>query len=633
MAVCAVLTGLTTPAVGQFEPFGGGEKQTYNDSRDVVDVAVHLDRTKVAPGGQIIAAVMFDHDQGWHVQAHASDDPDVITTTLSAASSDPARLKPHNKHIQWPKIHYGEYGGLGEVPVFSGKAIAYVPITVPPDVSSGEVSLTITTRFQACDDTLCMRPAEQTFEKTVSVIPLSELQQSGSDADGGADASIFGGFDQSVWRDIAAGVEYVAFDLFGIITFDLNVGSWLGFVLLLIVAAIGGFLLNLTPCVLPVIPIKIIGLSQAAQGSRMRTIALGVAMTVGVLFFWLVLGGLIAGVRGFTATNQLFQYPVFTVTVGLIIIAMAVGMCGLFAVRLPQSVYMFNPSHETMHGSFLFGIMTAILSTPCTAPFMGAAAAWAATQHPAVTLSAFAAIGGGMALPYLILSIWPQMAERMPRTGPASELIKQVMGLLLLAAGLYFLGNGLSGWFVTPPDPPSKLYWWAVAVTGVAAGAWLVWRTIHLTNKTVNRTVFGVIGAVVVLISATVGFTQSADGPVNWTYYTPERFDAALDDGNVVVMDFTAEWCLNCKALEQTVLYRPRVAELLNSEGVSAIKVDLTGNNTTGKAMLQKVNRLTIPLLVVFAPDGTEVFKGDFYTVDQVIKAVEQARNGQVAAR
>jgi len=98
-------------------------------------------------------------------------------------------------------------------------------------------------------------------------------------------------------------------------------------------------------------------------------------------------------------------------------------------------------------------------------------------------------------------------------------------------------------------------------------------------------------------------------------------------------MDFTAEWCLNCKALEQTVLYRPRVAELLNSEGVSAIKVDLTGNNTTGKAMLQKVNRLTIPLLVVFAPDGTEVFKGDFYTVDQVIKAVEQARNGQVAAR
>ena len=117
--------------------------------------------------------------------------------------------------------------------------------------------------------------------------------------------------------------------------------------------------------------------------------------------FWLALAAAVSTISGFNATNKLFQYPAFTISVGVIICIMAVGMCGLFAVRLPQWIYRVNPSQESVRGSFVFGVMTAVLSTPCTAPFMGAAAAWSATQRPLITLSTFAAIGGGMALPYL----------------------------------------------------------------------------------------------------------------------------------------------------------------------------------------------------------------------------------------
>src|SRR4029453_19198183 len=112
---------------------------------------------------------------------------------------------------------------------------------------------------------------------------------------------------------------------------------------------------------------------------------------------------------------------------------------------------------------FLFGSMAAVLSTPCTAPFMGAAAAWATTQKAVITLTTFGAIAVGMPLPYLILSAFPVLVRRMPRTGPASALIKQTMGLLLLAAGAYFLGTGLAGLLATPPDPPTQAYCWAVA--------------------------------------------------------------------------------------------------------------------------------------------------------------------------
>ena len=144
----------------------------------------------------------------------------------------------------------------------------------------------------------------------------------------------------------------------------------------------------------------------------------GWLMFLGVLVFWMVLGTMIALVSGFSATNQLFQYPAFTILVGLIIGVMATGMFGFFSMRLPNFVYMINPEQDTLHGSFGLGILAAILSTPCTAPFMGAAAAWASTKQPATTLATFAAIGTGMALPYLVLAAspaWSQNAENRTR--------------------------------------------------------------------------------------------------------------------------------------------------------------------------------------------------------------------------
>ena len=196
-------------------------------------------------------------------------------------------------------------------------------------------------------------------------------------------------------------------------------------------------------------------------------------MSMGVLAFWIGLGILIALVSDFSATNQLFQYPVFTILVGAVIGIMALGMFGFFSVRLPQFIYMINPQQDSPQGSFGLGVLAAVLSTPCTAPFMGAAAAWAATQTPLTTLTTFAAIGGGMALPYLILSAFPNLVNRMPKAGPASELIKQVMGLFMLAAAAYFIGVGISALLTTPPNPPSKNFWWPVMGFVTAGGAWL----------------------------------------------------------------------------------------------------------------------------------------------------------------
>ncbi|MGD8741460.1 MAG: cytochrome c biogenesis protein CcdA, partial [Desulfobacterales bacterium] len=420
--------------------------------------------------------------------------------------------------------------------------------------------------------------------------------------------------------------EAIEFNLFGW-NFSFNTASGFGWALLLITAAFGGMLLNFTPCVLPLIPIKIISLSHAAK-DRKRCLLLGWVMSLGILAFWIALGILIALVSDFTATNQLFQYPVFTILVGSIIGIMALGMFGSFSIRLPQFIYMINPQQDSLQGSFALGILAAVLSTPCTAPFMGAAAAWSATQSSLTTAATFAAIGGGMALPYLLLSAFPHLVNRMPKAGPASELIKQVMGLFMLAAAAYFLGVGISALLSSPPNPPSKIYWWPVMGLVAAGGTWLALRTLALARKKITKTVFVSLGLILMVLPIWGALRLSDEGPINWMYYTPERFEAAIAQRKTVLMEFTAEWCLNCKVLEESVLQDQRIINLLAQEHIVPMKVDITGNNLAGKAKLKAVGSLTVPLLVIFAPDGNPVFKSDFYTADQVLGAVERARGG-----
>ncbi|MFO0874838.1 MAG: cytochrome c biogenesis protein CcdA [Phycisphaerales bacterium] len=620
--------------------FGASDADTddveqFNDSRDRVKVAVELGAEKVLPGGDMPVAIVLDIARGWHVWTN--DRPftgdlakyrkfDGATPTVIKVSSSTPGVNLNQGFLTWPDVH-GVMANLGDgmqhYAVFEGRAIAYLPITIAADAKPGPAKLAITVGFQACNDQSCMREASVELTASFEIVaPGTAIAAARVGAD-------LAGFPPDLFGRIRAGEKppsLVAFDVFGR-EFAVDARG-AGFLLLLLVAAIGGFLLNFTPCVLPVIPLKIMGLSASA-GHPARCFALGVSMSLGVVAFWLGLGAAIAGfVSGFTSINQLFQYPQFTIGVGVVIAIMAVAMCGFgFTVTLPQWVHSINPKHDSHLGSFGFGVMTAVLSTPCTAPLMGAAAAWATKQPASTTLSVFGAIGGGMAMPYLVLSAFPKLVSRMPRTGPASDLIKQVMGLLLLAAAAYFIGAGLSGLTVHPPDPPRKFFWWIVAAFGVAAGAWLLWRTLRLTRSAAKIALFGGVGALVAAVSAYIGVTQTSPGPIKWTYYTPDRFASALRSGNVVVMDFTAEWCLNCKALEAGVLFPEAVSSMLRQElGVTPIKVDLTGNNPMGNDMLRDAGRVTIPLLVVFAPDGTEVFKSDSYTQQQVLDAIQKAR-------
>jgi thiol:disulfide interchange protein len=578
------------------------------------ETAWSVDRAR--PGEEVALAIVLKIKEGFHINADQRQaklfegfkpyPTKVQVVDASEGVTIESALFPRAKPIN---VDYSNEALMS----FEGRTIIYLPMKLDQQLQPGSIQLEIKLEYQACSDRFCLLPEKQLLKDTLAVVE-SGATTSKINRELFADLSIAGSVSPA---------SAVDFSLFGW-EFSVNWSSGFGWLLVLITAAFGGMLLNVTPCVLPLIPIKIISLSQVAE-DRKKYFLLGLSMSLGVLAFWIVLGILIALVSDFTATNQLFQYPAFTILVGAIIAIMALGMFGFFSVPLPRFVYMISPQQERLEGSFVLGILAAVMSTPCTAPFMGAAAAWAATQAPLTTLSTFAAIGGGMALPYLILSSFPTLVSRIPKAGQASELIKQVMGIFMLAAAAYFLGIGISALLSLPTQPPSRIYWWPVMGLVAVGGIWLAYRSLRLASKKITQIVFVGLGLILIVLPIWGALRLSADGPIHWIYYSPQRLEDAFKQGKIVVMDFTAEWCLNCKALEEGVFRDQKITDLLASENIVPMKVDITGKNPQAKAKLKEIGSLTVPLLVIFTPDGRPVFKSDFYTVDQVLGAIKKA--------
>ena len=582
----------------------------------------------VAPGGSFVVAVVLDHDAGWHTHTNEPDVPAAlgdasfyIATEVAVEVEPGAPVEPRPGFTQWPEPEVVRVAFVDEAvdyAVFGGEAVVYVPVTVADDAAPGAYGLTVRVTLQACDDTQCMRPVTREMALEVEVA---------AGATSGTPPPRFDGFDPGVWAQVYAGeapaaavaaADGVDFGFFGA-SVRVDPAGWIGFLGLLALAALGGLLLNLTPCVLPVLPIKAMGLAAKAD-SRGEALVAGLLTGLGIVAFWLLLGAAIASLTGLSAVHSLFQRPLFTLGVGVVIAVLAVGMAGWFTVPLPRFVYAVDTARGGWLGHVLLGVMTAVLSTPCTAPFMGSAAAWATTRPAGVTLAVFAAIGGGMALPYVLLAAFPKLVAWVPRAGPGAAAVKQVMALGMLAAAAYFLGAGLLAlgfagggrvaWFVIP--------WLLVAAAGLAA--WKAWR--HAKSR-VWPVAFSAVAAAVLAGAVWVSL-PAEDGPIAWIAYEPGVLETIAGEDRVVIIDFTADWCINCKVLERTVLETDAVAGLAD-EGVAFVKVDLTGSNPAGEALLAEAGRVAIPALLVRGPAG-ETLNSEAYTAGQVVAAVGRAK-------
>ncbi len=404
-------------------------------------------------------------------------------------------------------------------------------------------------------------------------------------------------------------------DFFGR-TFQLGASNiWLALAIALAV----GVLFNLMPCVLPVVPLKAIGFFEVSRHHRARCVMLGAVFSLGIVAVFAVLAVLIVALRTSLhfSWGEQFKYGWFIWAIVAILVVMALGMFGLFEVALPNSVYSLAPSHESVWGNFVFGILAAVLSTPCTAPMFAGLLAWATAQPIYLGVSVVVTVGVGMALPYLVLSAFPNLARWVPRTGPWSVILKQMMGFLLLAVAVYFAGGRLA---------TSREFFWAVFAVIVAAMIFLVIRTIQIAPPVWPVLISLAIAVVVIRISLSI--TQRLTGGIAWQPYSNQAFAAAIASGRPVLVEFTANWCPNCLSIEASVYHDPRTEAALHKDNVVLLRADLTDENAPGWPKVYELNPGGgIPLTAIYAPhDEQPVAKlTSLYSTENLIDALNRA--------
>ncbi len=353
---------------------------------------------------------------------------------------------------------------------------------------------------------------------------------------------------------------------------------------------LGGIILNLMPCVLPVISLKIFGFIQQAGQSRQKILRSGIAFGAGI-FAWfiglaLLLIALKAAGREITWGGFQFTNPYFVLALSVIVLVFALNLFGVFEISLPQGVtrgLLSSTSGQHEAGSFFQGLFATVLATPCTAPFLGTALGFAFAQSPAIILLMFVAIAAGMSAPYLLLCAQPAWLRFLPKPGPWMLHVKQFMGFLLLATLLFLLyvvgaQRGLEG-----------AIWASCFLLVISIACWMKGAFVLPTASIAKRSVVLMLMLVLVVASGVYFIggkfhsanIASVDSRLrgDWQAFTPERLQAELEQGHSVFVDFTAAWCLTCKFNEANVLENSAVREAFQRHAIVKLKADWTNGD------------------------------------------------------
>jgi thiol:disulfide interchange protein len=385
-----------------------------------------------------------------------------------------------------------------------------------------------------------------------------------------------------------------------------NFSIWLAIAL----AFIAGIILNAMPCVLPVLGIKVISIVKGNAGTKKRALEKSLIFSAGMMAVFLILASFAAFAQ--FSWGQQFQKPEFLIAIIGAIFIFGLGELGIFTMSLPvgnMSIKKGGNPHGWIYEDFFKGIMTTLLATPCSGPFLGATLAWTLTQQTLTIYIVFISLGLGMAFPYVLLSVWTGLQKWIPKPGKWMEDLEHVMAFLLFGFAIYLM-TGL----------PQDLILSTIAILVCAAFAIMLYTRICPFGTSFKRKfITGIIILVLVsgggyesfvqlhklspVVTKTSGQTLSAE---LWQEYTPQKLLDAQAAGRNVIIDFTANWCMNCQYNKMTVFLSKDMTELIKRKNILALSADLTSDNVEARGLLQSLGGRSIPFFAVFPADDPQ---------------------------
>ncbi|MBQ7739558.1 MAG: thioredoxin family protein [Desulfovibrionaceae bacterium] len=385
----------------------------------------------------------------------------------------------------------------------------------------------------------------------------------------------------------------------------------------LLIGLLAGLILNFMPCVLPVLTFKITGMLLIGHKNKHTRIRLfrehNLAFAIGIISFFTILAFVLGGLD--LIWGQLFQSQTLLLALIIAIFLMALSLLGIFSLPVIDLKVSQNSKNPILQ-SFFTGFLTTFLATPCSGPLLGGVLGWAFTQPLYILMLVFWSVGFGMALPYIIFTIWPKTVLLLPKPGAWMNVLEHVAGFFLLGTTIYLLSI----------LPENKYILVLSVLLIVSVSAWLWGNFCGPEVPKIRRHAIAAIG-LVLLILACNWVLQPADAPLAWQKFTPETFVNKLGK-KMILVEFTADWCPNCKFVERTVLTDNTLNDLRDRADVELVRADLTQANAGATYLLTELGSHSIPLTAIF-PKGTNsntpIVLRDVYDKNQLKKSFELA--------
>lgn len=577
-----------------------GANDSPNFEKKLVHPELTANRKSIQAGKTFMAGVKFKMEPGWHIYYKDSGDagmPTQIEWILPEGFTAGPLLWQEPKHFDDEGIKTNGY---------SDSTFIASQITVPAELKDLKtVNIEAKVKWLSCKES-CI-PGKDDLHLTLALgeeIPddtNAQLFASVGYEPGGTGKQ--GNTSSSAQPQSAAGeTEQNPLNYF-------------------LLAMVGGFILNFMPCVLPVIAIKILSFMEQADESPARVRQLGLVFSSGVISAFLALALVVVAIRA--AGNSVgwgtqFQNPLFLIVMCVIVLILALSLFGLFYFTFDagQDELDSLSKKEGMVGTFFKGVLATTLSTPCTAPFLGAAMGFAFAQSNLVVIGIFFAAGLGMSLPYIVLTAKPDWMKFLPKPGAWMEKFKESMGFVLLGTVVWLLS------VLSSQVGSEGIMWVSFFLLAVSLSSWISGRFIDLSSSTKRKAVVLSIATAISLIAGYIclidkpivmsalqgkpiyksGASEGSEGS-NWIAFTPERLAQELAKKQTILLDFTADWCLTCKMNETLILNSSVVKKTIKDKGIITIKADWTRGDVDITKLLKKFKRSGVPLYVVY-PNG-----------------------------
>jgi len=636
-AFLVVALALTTPLWAQIDDTEDGLEGLFarQPEEAVISVMAEFTAPTARRAGQLSIAARIK--PAWHIYSITQPPGGPLPTEIRLRSSEAFRLLG-GFHASPPPERKCEPAFDNLVVETHHDLVTWrAPIEIGSHVDLRTLEIEGAVRVQPCSPNHCLPPQETAFTAVLArnvpspaEAPIRPAPRE-SDAQQGA-----GGRAQTANRTAVnqRPLEIVAHDELKQTSLALIMG--LGF--------LGGLILNLMPCVLPVIGLKILSFVQQAGQSRRQAFALNMWYSLGLLSVFVVLASLAVFLS--LGWGQLFSFTGFNVALAAVVFAMGLSLLGVWEIPIPGLVGSGRANdlsqQEGALGAFCKGVLTTILATPCSGPFLASALAWAVGQPPLKTYAVFLSVGIGMASPYLLIGAFPSLIRFLPKPGPWMDTFKQAMGFVLLGTVAYLLtlipwpsvvptvgflfGLWAACWWIGRTPLTSKFSEKARAWVSAAAFAGVVWLVTfgwlaEVMAGRFERALETACG------SPENGSASQGEDDLRWRPFSRQTLDELIAAQNTVMVDFTADWCMTCKTLEKLVLNTPETRKAVLRNGVATLRADWTHASPEVTEMLDLLGSKQVPVIAIFpagSPNHPIILRGA-YTQATLLAALEKA--------